>query len=153
MSRPTAPGNSTTITTSTMTGGARRQRHPPTCWSVASSPPRAPPPASSSSAPGSAGPRSGEASGWRKECQGCRRQGGHFNTSLFNLKIPPSRFTHFLSHSDELRKSQKTMGDIRRYHDDLTTVLGDEAPKFDQFVELYGKVRSISSTVTIFHSR
>jgi len=50
------------------------------------------------------------------------------------------RFAHFLTHEKDLRASPKIMEDIKKYHTDIKRVLGDEAPKFDQFLQLYGKV-------------
>jgi len=50
------------------------------------------------------------------------------------------RFAHFLTHEKDLRASPKIMEDIKRYHTDIKRVLGDEAPEFDQFLQLYGKV-------------
>lgn len=50
------------------------------------------------------------------------------------------RFSHFLSHEADLRASPKAMENVAKYYDILSEVLEEDMPKFDQFLQLYGKV-------------
>jgi len=52
----------------------------------------------------------------------------------------PRRFSDFLSHEEDIRKSSKMMEHVTRHYHSLENYLLDDMPSFKEFIRFYGKV-------------
>ena len=52
----------------------------------------------------------------------------------------PRKFSDFLSHEEEIRKSSRMMEHITEHYTELELILLDDMPGFHEFVKLYGMV-------------
>ena len=50
------------------------------------------------------------------------------------------RFSDFLSHEEDIKKSTRGMNYIQKHYQELESILLDEMPDFQEFINLYGMV-------------
>ena len=55
-------------------------------------------------------------------------------------KVETRKFSHFLDHEEDIRRSSKMMEHITQHYTELEEILVDDMPEFKEFVRFYGMV-------------